>query len=210
MQGVVLKRLGHNVRILEKDPSSIRTSEAAGIRAGPQATEYFQKHDLTEKPWSISCPGLQFIRSDSSIQRLIEFPMVMTGWSTLYYRLRANFDGLRSDYCPETPSNLDGDGRAVYDSGLQVTDIKMVDGKITLDFENVIDGSKGEVSPDLVIAADGSRSELRERICNIKRPYGGYVAWRGSVVESEVSEDTRRKCGDRFTVFKMKSNYILV
>ena len=202
--------MGHNVRILEQDPSSVRSSEAAGIRAGPQAAEYFNRFDLIEDPWSISCPGLQFIKSDSSFQRFIDFPMVMTGWSTLYYRLRANFDGFKSDYCPNPPGHLEADGQAIYDAGKRVTNIVGDQKSISIVVENVTDGTKDTLTPDLVIAADGSASRMREIVCKVKRPYEGYVAWRGSVVESEVSEETRKICGDRFTVFKMKRNYILV
>lgn len=210
MNGIILKRQGHNVRILEQDPSSVRTSEAAGIRAGPQAAEFFQRFDLIDEPWSVPCPGMQFIRADLSVQRLIEFPMINTGWSTLYYRLRANFDGFKSDYCPEPPSHLETDGQATYDAGKRVIGIVHNSQTISIVVKNVMDGTKKTSTPDLVIAADGSASRMREIVCEVKRPYEGYVAWRGSVVESEVSEETRKRCGDRFTVFKMKRNYILV
>ena len=188
----------------------MRTSEAAGIRAGPQAAEFFRRFDLIEEPWSVSCPGMQFIRADSSPQRLIEFPMVNTGWSTLYYRLRANFDGFKSGYCPEPPSHLETDGQATYDAGKRVTDIVNDRQTISIVVEDVTDGTQSVFTPDLVIAADGSGSRMRKIVCKVKRPYEGYVAWRGSVVESEVSEETRNRCGEQFTVFKMKRNYILV
>lgn len=160
MHGIMLERLGHSVHILEKDPSSIRTSEAAGIRAGPQAQEFFQDFDLVDQPWSNSCPGLKFINHDGSTQRVAAFTMVMTSWSILYYRLRANFDGFAISYCLTPPAALGGDGEAVYDCGKKATALEYTDGKVTVGYESVVDKTKHEVTPDLVIAADGSSSRL--------------------------------------------------
>jgi 2-polyprenyl-6-methoxyphenol hydroxylase-like FAD-dependent oxidoreductase len=214
MSGIVLKRLGHNVHILEAEPSSIRSSQAAGIRAGPAMQEFLAKHDLTGLPWAISCPGLQFIDKQNKVVRLVDFPMQMTGWSTLYYRLRANFDGFENAYVPKSPEKGVHDGNTLYDYGKKVCDVSAVGETISVQYEDIQD--KDELRkpkptyPDLVIAADGSGSQIREKVCDVKRPYGGYVAWRGSVVENEVSDETRQICGERFTVFKMKRNYILV
>jgi 2-polyprenyl-6-methoxyphenol hydroxylase-like FAD-dependent oxidoreductase len=214
MSGIVLKRLGHKVHILEADPSSIRSSEAAGIRAGPAMQEFLENHDHTGLPWAVDCPGMQFIDRQNKVVRLVEFPMKMTGWSTLYYRLRANFDAFETPYVPKAPKGVAADGEVVYDYGKRVVGMDVVRESVGVRYENVMDDDElrkpKTASADLVIAADGSGSSIREQLCSVKRPYAGYVAWRGSVVENEVSEETRKIIGNRFTIFKMKRNYILV
>ena len=214
MAGIVFKRLGHDVRILETDPSSIRSSQAAGTRAGPAVQEFFKKYDHSSDLWAIACPGLHFIDKQSKVVRVLNFPTQMTGWSTLYYRLRANFDGFESLYVPKAPEREANDGKTIYDHGKRVIEVSLVGDYVKVQYEDVLHVDELEklkaINADLVIAADGSRSRIREKLCDVKRPYAGYVAWRGCVVEGDVSEETRNIIGDRLTVFKMKRNYILV
>lgn len=53
MHGIVLKRLGHNVRILNRDPTSFLESQGAGITAFEKVQEFFSKHDLSKQLYSI-------------------------------------------------------------------------------------------------------------------------------------------------------------
>ena len=56
---------------------------------------------------------------------------------------------------------------------------------------------------DLVIAADGPGSSIRKMLCpGTERTYVGYVAWRGTVDESQVSEETK-------TLFRTCLNYFI-
>ena len=211
MNGIMMKRLGHNIHILEQNPSSIRSGHAAGIRAGPQAQEFFRKYDLLQQPYSLDCPGIQFINRDSKVKRFLKNPMCMTGWTTLYYRLRANYDGFASVYCPEPPTVTEKEGKAVYDLGKRVTNVSYQDGSVMVAFDDSINGGSGCLVADLVIAADGSSSAVRQLIMpELQRPYAGYVAWRGSVVEKDASEETKKIFDSKFTIFKMPRNYILV
>lgn len=210
MQGIVLKRLGHNVHIYEQVTESTRQSEAAGMRAGPQSQEFLDKYDLTREPWAVLSPAAKIIRKDSSTMLNLKMPMQMTSWSTLYYRLRANFDGLKSDYCPNPPGPLDSDGDVTYSPGKRILSSAWDGERLTINVEDVRDGSSGIYSPDLVIVAEGSRSLMRQSMCDLPRDYAGYVAWRGCVVESELSEETRKVIGDQLTFFTMKDSYILV
>jgi 2-polyprenyl-6-methoxyphenol hydroxylase-like FAD-dependent oxidoreductase len=52
---------------------------------------------------------------------------------------------------------------------------------------------------DLVIAADGFKSAIRERFLpDVKLQYAGYVAWRGLVDETSLSRATREALFDKF------------
>lgn len=72
------------------------------------------------------------------------------------------------------------------------------DESVIVEFEDLIDGGYGEHRADLIIAADGANSIVRRLILPIsqlKRPYSGYVAWRGTVPEREISEEINRLFG---------------
>lgn len=49
MHGIMLKRLGHNVRILEQNVTRTRESPAAGIVAGSQVQEVLQNIEVPLK-----------------------------------------------------------------------------------------------------------------------------------------------------------------
>ncbi|KAL9110366.1 MAG: hypothetical protein Q9227_005097 [Pyrenula ochraceoflavens] len=212
----MLKNLGHNVRILEQSTASIRNGHAAGIRIAKEAQEFFKKHDQIGLPISLPVPGLQFIDRDSKVKRFIKNPMENTSWSMLYYRLRANFDGYtNAQYCPDAPQPVKGQGTVTYDLGKRVTEVECTNGTVHVTFKDLITGNSSTIRPDLVIAADGSSSAVRSMVMASSReeeprsPYAGYVAWRGTVPESEASEETRKIFNDMLTFYVMKKSYIL-
>ena len=206
----MIKRLGHNVRILEQNLVSMRTDHAAGMGTGPQGHELLQILDSYKEPYSIPCPGFQFINRESNVTRLVNTPMNLSGWNVLYYHLRANFDGLKSDCCPKPITATDADGEANYELGKKATTVSYADSRVTVEFEDLFNGGTGSAQPDLVIVADGANSTVRQKLLpNLKHKYSGYVAWRGTVPEKDVSEDTVKLVEKRFTVYPMKQEYIL-
>ena len=104
MQGIMLKRLGHNVHILDQSLSSNREDNGAGITVGPEAQEFYKRYDLVQKPYSIPDPGVRFLNTRSEVRYFMKRPMEMSSWSLLYYRLRANFDEYISDLCQIRPA----------------------------------------------------------------------------------------------------------
>lgn len=58
MHGIMIKRLGHNVRILDQSRSSTRNDQAAGMGTGPQGLEFLKQHDLDARPYAFACPGI--------------------------------------------------------------------------------------------------------------------------------------------------------
>lgn len=211
MHGIMLKRLGHSVHILEQSPYSILHGQAAGIRAGEEVQAFFERYDMLNEPYYLDCPGLQFIDRDTQNLGFVKFPMAMTSWTTLYYRLRANFDSLTSKHCPKPPESTKTDGTAIYDLGKRVTNVSYTGGQVEISFDDTINGRSWSLHADLVIAADGSNSVVRRLLLpELQRPYAGYVAWRGSVLEMDTSEETRQAIRDNFMIFKMPGNYILV
>ncbi|KAI4241562.1 MAG: hypothetical protein L6R40_004542 [Gallowayella cf. fulva] len=192
--GVVLNRLGHNVRILERaNPDSLH-EQGAGIMAREDIQAFFRKYDrFPHQPYFIpGDPLLQFISQDGQVSKSWNMQLCLTSWDTLYYRLRANFDGLRSAYVAMAETEAEPAlGTASYEYGCNVTDVKYNDGSVAVEFERMT-GKGGTLHADLVIAADGPGSGIRRMLCpGTERTYVGYVAWRGTVVEDQVSEKTK-------------------
>lgn len=205
----MLKRLGHNVNILERSTSL--NGQGAGILARENVQAFFSKHDLCDQPYFVKAEAkLQFLNKAATVIRVWKAQLCMTSWDTLYYRLRANYDGLQSDYVREPPPNRKGDGKVTYENGCTVTNLRYGDGVVTLDFERSIGGG-GTLHADLVIAADGPGSNIRRMLFpNVERKYVGYAAWRGTIVESEVSSEARLLFGSCCNYFNYDSGHILL
>ena len=211
MHGIMIKRLGHNVRILEQHPSSSRDGEAAGITVGAQVQQFFEKYDLIMEPYAVDVGATHILDSEFKTLIFHKLSWKSTSWSTLYHRLRANFDGLSSKYVPDPPKLPVGDGEGTYDIGKRVTDVALSSGGVKLKYEDLIIGQGGALSADLVIAADGSKSSIRKLLCpQVQMPYAGYLTWRATIPENAVSEGTQRAFNDRFIFYELEKSYIVV
>ena len=211
MHGIVLKRLGHNVSILERSRSVEFIGQGAGISAQEHVQEFFAKYDRAPQPFCIDCPKVQFLDKGAKVIKTWDFPLKMTSWSVLYYRLRANFDRLSSDFCHvDQETSQVSEGKGTYAFGSTVTSIEDSNDKVIIYVQESL-GDRKEILADLVIAADGPSSKIRQVLDpQIHRTYAGYVAWRGMVPESEVSEPDRWLFADRCTFFRKGYGHILL
>ncbi|KAL2030206.1 hypothetical protein VTO58DRAFT_107560 [Aureobasidium pullulans] len=162
MHGIMLSRLGHHVHILEQSTENFRHGQAAGIRAGPEAQKFLSEFDLYKHdPYAVNCPGMQFINQKSDYGRFVKFPMKQTSWTMLYYRLRANFDGLVSKHCPAPLELASEAGSAKYDLGKRVLGLTEDGSQVQVQYRDVATEEIKTVQADLVIGADGSYSAIR-------------------------------------------------
>ena len=206
----MLKRLGHHVHWIEQNLSSTRTDHATGIGTGPLGAQFSKEHDLYPSRYSFSSPGFNILDQDSNVKRVLNIPLKLTRWNVLYYRLRANFDGRQSGYYPVLTSALASDGKAVYDLGKRAKNVVSTDQLATVEFEDLQTKESRTLHADLVIVADGQNSIIREKFMpdHGEQPCAGYVVWRGTVPEQDVSEATRKLFDDRFNNFAMSRGYI--
>lgn len=140
---------------------------------------------------------------------------MMTSWDALYFRLRANFDGLKSEYSQSPPQINDGeDGPvAVYNIGKQVTSIEVVGIQVRVIYWDLSAGKSVETLADLVLGADGPNSIVRKTFLGpgiAERRYAGYLAWRGVVPENQVSEETRKLFRANITYSIVKGGHVIV
>lgn len=213
MHGIIVKRLGHNVHILEQYPSSARESQAAGMSTGSHCEKFLANHDRAhDVPHSVATSILRIYDADLNVTKEYKIPLKLTTWKTLYYRLRANFDGLSSEYIPSPPNTLPTDGSAKYDIGKRVTDIShRKDSGLTISFEDIENGICTSLHPDLVIAADGANSTVRRILFpKLEAPYSGYLTWRGVVPETSISKETMDFLRDKAIRYRLDGSYVVV
>ena len=212
MHGIVLKRFGHNVHILNRELSSQLQSQGAGIGTTDSVREFCDAYDLLKgQPFWVTSPHIQFLTPEAKVKSTWNITMQMTTWNVLYYRLRANFDGLRSSYCPDTRQcTITGEGKAVYLDAHTVTAVNYDSGQVMVEYADM-SSKKGILSADLVIAADGPGSTLRRALePSVLLEYVGYVTFRGTVPESEISEATKAVFATKLTFYQMYRTHIIV
>ncbi len=209
IHGVVFKRLGHNVRIIERNPSPLLHDQGAGVVAQPQVQEFLRDYDLTHREYAVTSPKLQFLNMEGDVVQTIDMVWKLTSWDLLYYLLRANFDGVKSAYC-DVPEPAEGDGTGIYDYGHTATNVRYEDGQVWVDFKNR-DGKEESAAPDMVIASDGPSSTIRSLLTpTVERKYVGYVAWRGTIPEAEAPPRSVEAFGKNFSLFQGDATHILM
>ncbi|TGO26850.1 hypothetical protein BPAE_0052g00410 [Botrytis paeoniae] len=208
--GIVLRRLGHNVQILERNPLSQQMSLGAGIAAMEHAQAFIKKYDETKTSYSVTSPNVQYLDQNVKVKSTWNISIAMTSWKILYNVMRANFDSMKSEICAQPPK-LVGRGSAIYEHGKEVTEVEYKDGLVTVKYRDTGTETYGTVHADLVLIADGSSSKVRQALQpNLKISYAGYVAWRGTALESEISEKTRTTFAYKTTFFAYKGGYIVL
>lgn len=212
MSGILLKRQGHNVRILEQAVSSEREGVAAGVGLGGHVKRFFDENDRL-KDISIGTPNDFMEVLDSEMNVIKKFPVYlnMTTWDATYYRLRANFDSFKSDYCLEPPPLDPNEGQGRFDTGSRVLRVEGVAGDLTVLFEDVNTQEQHKITADFVIAADGANSTIRRQLHpDLRREEPGYVIWRGTVPTKELPKDVLDKIADRTILYPMRYSYAIM
>ncbi|KAL6707461.1 hypothetical protein ACN47E_004031 [Coniothyrium glycines] len=220
LTGVALKHLRKdlNIRIFERNPTPLLQDQGAGVVAGKDVQKFFRLHDRTRKPLGVkSHQRLYLDRHGNTIDRE-DKEQEMTSWDLLYHILRTNYDGTKTDYA-EAPKSESGGGKTSYEYGCTVTDVQVPPSSSAtgLDFTEPVNitvkHKSGETSlekADLVIAADGAGSNIRAKYFpDIERKYVGYVAWRGTVPETQVSQAAKDVFVEKFTFFHTDGIQIL-
>ncbi|KAK7983232.1 hypothetical protein PG989_010634 [Apiospora arundinis] len=210
MCGIALKQAGHHVKILEREDDE-RESHMAGVCLGVDAGDFLALHDRQTGVFSHRCLRIQALKRDESVQVFVNARRDITNWDTFYYRLRSNLDGYTSTHYPAPSQTAETDGSVAYERYSQVLDVgpnPSSPGQMRLTVQRQGAEHRLQIDADLVIGADGPDSFIRSRYQpHVRREYAGYVAWRGTVPESEVSESTRHLFRRSVTVFMMEGHH---
>lgn len=207
----MLRSLGHNVTILEQ-ANDIRESHMAGVCCAADCMEVLRRFDRIETPFTLRSERLQFVKVSGRVSHYFKAPRLVTSWDALYWRLRANFDGRASDFYPDPPpKKFEGAGQAQFKSRHKVTTVQVLEQGVRVCFKDLNGGEEDSMIADLVIAADGPNSDIRQKyLPDSQRSYSGYVAWRGTVLESDLSLEARNTFDKNVTLNLMGEDHALV
>ncbi|KAI1261713.1 FAD binding domain protein [Xylariaceae sp. FL1019] len=209
MHGLQHKRRGNNVTIIEQDIGERRGQEA-GIGFGDAVNEFYRKYDATGLHVAILNSSRRIAYYKRPEVYRTRKSLSLTSWGLMYRLLRANFDGTASAACPEPPPSLVTDGSATYLAGKRVSAFESLPEKVTVHYTDIATNEQCSLSADLLIGADGIHSTIRKlvRAPTIER-YAGYVSWRGTVSEKDLSEETREYFADWLCMNITKSGYLI-
>jgi 2-polyprenyl-6-methoxyphenol hydroxylase-like FAD-dependent oxidoreductase len=209
---LAIKRLpsphAHTITLLERNPTALLHNQGAGIVAGGDSLALFKRYDRCGRDLAAGSIRRQYLNKNGDIVHKEDMRQYMTSWDLVYHILRANVDGVKSEYC-EVPEEDANDGRVKHLHGHKVTGLGEDGEKVILQYETH-DGNTGEMEADLVIGADGPSSTIRSMLTpGVERTYAGYVALRGTVPEEEATPEAREAFSERFTFFHAKGIQIL-
>ncbi|KAF2163887.1 hypothetical protein M409DRAFT_68152 [Zasmidium cellare ATCC 36951] len=205
--GVALKSHGYNTTILERTPTFLLENQGAGIVAGGDTIDFFDKYDRTGKPVAVPSYKRLYLDKKGDVIHEEVNRQNMTSWDLAYYLLRANYDRVDSAYLQggQLPEQRPTDGKTNYRYGCTVTDIIDQGDKVLIKFTHQDDSGttiSNSLTTRLLIAADGPSSTIRSFLePQIKRTYAGYVVIRGTVPETEASEASLSVFRERFCFF---------
>lgn len=183
MAANLLLRAGHQVQVFERAAQALdgrgagivtHTALIAGLRrcGMPAGTEL-----------GVEVAGRVLLDASGAVIDSLSMPQLLTSWSRLYQLLRQ---------CLQDAQALAGASQVLH-SGVEVHSVECLADTARLHT------SAGVFEGDLVIAADGIRSALRQQLWPAAQPeYAGYVAWRGVCDEALLSRHCRDTLFENF------------
>jgi 2,6-dihydroxypyridine 3-monooxygenase len=180
----VLRDIGCKVTVFERSPV-----ELSGFGAGivvQEATVRYLVERLGVDLADISTPSrvLQYLGMDGSVTFERPSPYRFTAWNAVYRHL---FDALGAE------------------------NYRLGHAMVGIEADGIVRFTNGHVEKaDLVVVADGVASTARRRLLpGVDPVYSGYVGWRGTVTESQLSHETFGVLGDAITYGLIDSSHIV-
>jgi 2-polyprenyl-6-methoxyphenol hydroxylase-like FAD-dependent oxidoreductase len=166
----LLLRAGHEVQVLERSAQSLEGRGAGIVTHDALRTALRAAGAVVDQTLGIQVASRVVLGADGQTLHHWDYPQVLTSWGRLYTLLRA-----------AVPD-------ATYRLGAAVAAVQQDEHQVTATLAN-----GQSLSADLLVAADGIRSTLRQQLAPAAQAhYAGYVAWRGLCDEAVLSQFTRR------------------
>ena len=171
----MLVRNGWEVEIMERTPEAL-TGRGAGIVTHPELFDALAAAGVVvDDSIGVRVDTRITLARDGTTVSDREMPQTLTAWGKIYDVLRRAFTG-------------------TYRTGAAVTAVASHADHAVVTLQ---DGSTHRA--DMIIAADGFRSGIREQLLpSAGLEYAGYIAWRGLVDEAQISPDTHAAIFDKF------------
>jgi 2,6-dihydroxypyridine 3-monooxygenase len=185
---LVLRDLGCEVDVFERSVAELE-SRGAGIVVLEETVRYFRERtDLELEQLTTSTGLLRYLGRDGSVVYEEPRRYRYSAWHTIYRALLGCF------------------GRGRYHLGTEMTGFHQQGEHVEVRFA---DGSAADY--DLLVCADGISSNARALLQPQARPaYAGYVAWRGTVEERQLSRGVRDRLADSICYQVMPNSHILL
>jgi 2,6-dihydroxypyridine 3-monooxygenase len=161
----VLTGLGCDVEVLERSPVPL-TGRGAGIVLHPSTVRWWRENDVRPlAEMSAAMRRLRYLDADGAIAHEQDCRYRVSSFDALYRDLSGRFDP------------------ASHRRGSEVAGFEVDDGGVSV----ALAGGATERC-DLLVCADGIGSRARQVLLpGVEPVYAGYVAWRGTVVEHDLS-----------------------
>jgi len=184
----LLRDAGHEVNVYERSPIELE-QRGAGIGFLKASYRYLvERAGIRLDGISIATDHILYLSRNDEIVHNTRHPYRFSSWNTVYEHLINSF------------------GRDRYHLDRSVARVTNEDQLVSIGFE-----SGPHETADLVIAADGIRSTVRAQFHpEVSSEYAGYVAWRGTVPESDLPPEVVKRLGNAITYHVFANSHILV
>jgi 2,6-dihydroxypyridine 3-monooxygenase len=185
---LVLRDIGCEVDVFERSTAELE-ARGAGIAVLDATVRYFVENDVLDvEEVTTATPKVRYLQPDGSLHFEEDRRIRFSSWNTIYRAL------------------LDCFGTERYHLEKEMVGFDERDGSVRVRFE---DGTSQRC--DLLVCADGISSTARALLLpDVEPEYAGYVAWRGTVPEAELTERTFDDLRDAITYQLVPDSHILV
>ena len=183
---LLLRDLGFAVDVFERTPGAL-SGRGGGIVLQPDTVRWFTERS-TQHPEKLhtSTNWVQYLDSDDRVLDRDRRTWTYTSWGTFYRALLADL-GTDGYHLGEFACGFDQDEHGAT--------VRFVSGR--------------RETADLVVFADGITSTARARLDPAAQlRYSGYVGWRGTVPEHELTDGTRELLGDAISYSVVPHSHI--
>lgn len=171
----LLHRAGWDVQVYERVDEQL-AERGAGVVTHPELFDILASIGITDDKIGVEVPSRITLDHGGAVIGEHPHRQVLTAWGRLYALLRAALPDDR------------------YHCGKHLVDVHQALDNVTAVFA---DGTSAE--SELLIAADGIRSSVRQLLApGITPQYAGYIAWRGLVEEGTLSAATHQQLFGHF------------
>ncbi|MGI9604684.1 MAG: FAD-dependent monooxygenase [Acidimicrobiales bacterium] len=191
---VLLHEAGHDVHVYERSTRALE-ARGAGIVVLPMTERYFVEKGTSlgesgthDPEVALTLTNWNYIDRAGTITHKAVTNNRFTSWNTLYRALLAALP-------PER-----------YHLSSPVTGVELTEVGVAVHIDD-----RPDHDAELLIGADGVASTVREFVApETTTDYAGYVAWRGTVLESELPVETRAIFEDAMVYQVLPYSHILI
>jgi len=183
-----LRDAGCDVTVLERSRAPL-TGRGAGIGLNPATVRYFTlRETLDVRAMSVATRWVRYVGADGGIAAEQEVPYRFSSYNAIYRGL------------------MDAYGTGDYRLGRTVTGFEQDARGVTVRV-----AEDGPQRCDLLVCADGVRSSARGWIAReAQAEYAGYVAWRGTLSQTELAPQTFDLLRDTIAYRVMPDGHMLI